>query len=326
MIWALDLDDFKNRCGEGRHPLLTTIRNVLADAGTGQQEPIPPIDTEEPSKPPYKPEPVEAEHTEPPPSVHSSTLEPSPTHGTTQQALVNPNSEFKVVCYFTNWAWYRQGPGKYLPSDIDPDLCTHIVYGFAVLNGDQLIIKPHDTWADFDNKFYEKVTAFKAKGIKVLIAIGGWNDSAGDKYSRLVNNPSSRRRFIAHVVDFIENNNFDGLDLDWEYPKCWQVDCNKGPASDKSSFAEFVKELHEAFRPKGWLLSAAVSPSRRVVDAGYDVPTLSRYLDWIAVMCYDYHGQWDKITGHVAPMYAHPDDVDATFNTVRPMRDRVPRF
>jgi chitinase len=176
------------------------------------------------------------------------------------------------------------------------------------------------------SEFYEKVTAFKAKGIKVLIAIGGWNDSAGDKYSRLVNNPSSRRRFIAHVVDFIENNNFDGLDLDWEYPKCWQVDCNKGPASDKSSFAEFVKELHEAFRPKGWLLSAAVSPSRRVVDAGYDVPTLSRYLDWIAVMCYDYHGQWDKITGHVAPMYAHPDDVDATFNTVRPMRERVPRF
>lgn len=34
-------------------------------------------------------------------------------------------------------------------------------------------------------------------------------------------------------------------------------------------------------------------------------------------MCYDYHGQWDKITGHVAPMYEHPEDVDVTFNTVR---------
>lgn len=40
MIWALDLDDFKNRCGEGRHPLLTIIRNVLADTGSGQPEPI----------------------------------------------------------------------------------------------------------------------------------------------------------------------------------------------------------------------------------------------------------------------------------------------
>lgn len=40
MIWALDLDDFKNKCGEGRHPLLTIIRNVLADPGTGHQEAI----------------------------------------------------------------------------------------------------------------------------------------------------------------------------------------------------------------------------------------------------------------------------------------------
>lgn len=46
---------------------------------------------------------------------------------------------------------YRQGTGKYLPTDIDPNLCTHIVYGFAVLDADQLTIKPHDSWADFDN-------------------------------------------------------------------------------------------------------------------------------------------------------------------------------
>lgn len=40
----------------------------------------------------------------------------------------------KVVCYFTNWAWYRQGVGKYRPEDVDPALCTHINYGFAVLD------------------------------------------------------------------------------------------------------------------------------------------------------------------------------------------------
>lgn len=55
------------------------------------------------------------------------------------------------------------------------------------------------------------------------IAIGGWNDSQGDKYSKLVNNPAARRRFIEHILKFLEKYNFDGLDLDWEYPKCWQV-------------------------------------------------------------------------------------------------------
>ena len=76
---------------------------------------------------------------------------------------------------------------------------------------------------DFFTEFYEKVTAFRKKGIKVLVAIGGWNDSAGNKYSRLVNSAPARTRFIQHILEFIKKHNFDGLDLDWEYPKCWQV-------------------------------------------------------------------------------------------------------
>ena len=169
-------------------------------------------------------------------------------------------------------------------------------------------------WADFDNKFYEQVTALKSDKRKVLLALGGWNDSKGDKYSRLVNSPASRAKFIEHAVQFIEKHNFDGLDLDWEYPKCWQVDCSKGPASDRESFALWIKELSEALKPKGLLLTSAVSPSKKVIDAGYDVPAMSQYMDYVSIMTYDYHGQWDKKTGHVAPMYDHFANSDETFN------------
>ena len=64
------------------------------------------------------------------------------------------------------------------------------------------------------------------------------------------------------------------------------------------------------------LLSAAVSPSKTIMDVGDDVPAISQYLDWINVMTYDYHGQWDKKTGHVAPHYEHPDDEFYYFNAV----------
>ena len=76
---------------------------------------------------------------------------------------------------------------------------------------------------NYISEFYEKVTNLKRYGAKVLIALGGWNDSAGNKYSRLVNDAAARRRFIINVIQFIEQHNFDGLDLDWEYPRCWQV-------------------------------------------------------------------------------------------------------
>ncbi|KAF3422630.1 hypothetical protein E2986_01595 [Frieseomelitta varia] len=304
MVWALDLDDFRGRCSEGPHPLMHTLQKVLAD---------PPSKDEECEKPPVTIDDLDQGPMAP--TVTPTTVQtPSASSTSTDQSQTKPDSRFKMICYFTNWAWYRQEGGKFLPEDIDTDLCTHVLYGFAVLDGSQLTIKSHDSWADIDNKFYERVAALKSKGIKVLMAIGGWNDSAGDKYSRLVNSPSARLRFIENVIQFIEKYGFEGLDLDWEYPVCWQVDCKKGPVSDKEGFASLVKELSERFRPRGFLLSAAVSPSKRVVDAGYDVPILAEYLDWISVMTYDYHGQWDKKTGHVAPLYSLPNDWEPTFN------------
>jgi GH18 family chitinase len=50
--------------------------------------------------------------------------------------------------------------------------------------------------------------------------------------------------------------------------------------------------------------------------SGYDVKALGENLDWVAVMTYDFHGQWDKKTGHVAPLYFHPDDDFFFFNAV----------
>ena len=76
---------------------------------------------------------------------------------------------------FTNWAWYRQGLGKYEPEDIDPSICTHVVYAFAVLDESKLLIKPSDTIVD--RAFYQKITALKSRGVKVTIGLGGWSDS-----------------------------------------------------------------------------------------------------------------------------------------------------
>ena len=94
------------------------------------------------------------------------------------------------------------------------------------------------------------------------------------------------------------------------------MDCKKGPSNDKENFVALVRELSEEFKPRGLLLTAAVSPAKKVIDHGYDVPELNKYLDIINVMTYDYYGHWDKKTGHVAPLYHHPDASNPTFSAV----------
>ncbi|RXG60009.1 hypothetical protein Avbf_10088 [Armadillidium vulgare] len=187
-----------------------------------------------------------------------------------------------VVCYFTNWAWYRPDIGKFMPDDIlTPDLCTHINYAFATLDYSQLIMKPYDTWADIDNG--------------------------------LVTSPSARANFVTNALAFVKQYGFDGIDLDWEYPVCPQNYCNEAMYSgDKDGFTAWTQELKEAFHPEGLLVTAAVSASYQP----YDVPAISASLDLINVMTYDFHGSWDRQTGHVSPLYSHPDDVDPYFNTV----------
>ena len=43
------------------------------------------------------------------------------------------------VCYYTNWAQYRPGKGRFVPENVDPFLCTHVVYAFANLSGNHLV-------------------------------------------------------------------------------------------------------------------------------------------------------------------------------------------
>lgn len=65
-------------------------------------------------------------------------------------------------------------------------------------------------------------------------------------------------------------------------------------------FGDLLKELSEEFKPRGWLLSAAVSTD---ATAAYDVPHLAQYLDWISLMSF-YHGNFKGFTKPYSPLYA----------------------
>ena len=168
-------------------------------------------------------------------------------------------------------------------------------------------MKANDICVDTD--FYGKFVAYREAypDKKFLLAIGGWGDSGTLKYSDMLANPVLRSNFVTEAVKFIQEYKFDGLDLDYEYP-AYQWNGAAKPTSDKEGFTAWVKELHEAFQPYGWELTAAVSAGQSTIEAAYEVAEISSYLDAIHLMTYDFHGTWENQVNHHAPLYLGSSD------------------
>lgn len=148
-------------------------------------------------------------------------------------------SGYRVVCHITNWSFYRKGEGKFVPENLDASLCTHIIYSYATLEPEELELREFDPWGDIENQLYSRTVNLN-KDVPVILGLGGWTDSSGDKYSRLVSNPSKRANFIKRAVGFLRQYGFSGCHIDWNYPVCWQSDCRAGPATDKDDFTKFI--------------------------------------------------------------------------------------
>lgn len=207
-----------------------------------------------------------------------------------------------MVCYLGSWAVYRTGRGSFTIEHLDPNLCTHLIYSFAGLNIKEDSLRSLDPWQDLTEEYgkggYKRIVSLKSKypHLKVSLAVGGWNEGSAN-YSKLVADPQRRSKFVGNALDFVRKYNFDGLDLDWEFPGK-----RGGAKEDKVNFLLLVKELRAAFRKYNLLLTAAFGAGKDTIDVAYDVEGLSVYLDYIHMMCYDYHGAWDKQTGANAPL------------------------
>ncbi|KOB79344.1 Chitinase, partial [Operophtera brumata] len=105
---------------------------------------------------------------------------------------------YKIVCYYTNWSQYRVKLGKFVPEDIQPDLCTHVIFAFGWLKkGKMSSFESNDETKDGKTGLYDRINKFK--------------EMAATRYAR--------QTFIYSAIPYLRDRNFDGLDIDWEYPK-----------------------------------------------------------------------------------------------------------
>jgi len=233
----------------------------------------------------------------------------------------------KIIGYYINWGMYGAHNG-YMPENIPWDKITHINYAFAEIIPNTWGIKGTDDWADIQcgpqqNGQIGIINSMKEKyGVKTLISVGGWTRSG--YFSPMASTEAGRSAFADSCVSYIRKYKFDGVDIDWEYP-CFvrQPDYNlagdqacNGKPEDKTNYTLLLQKLRQK------LDAAGIADGRKyylsvAAPGGYDKiegpqtfqepEKYGQYIDWMNVMTYDYHGGWDTITGHLAPIYPNPN-------------------
>lgn len=72
----------------------------------------------------------------------------------------------QVICYMTSWSIKRPGAGKFTPDNIDPSLCTHVIYAFGSLKDFKL------TFVDEkDTEQYKEMMALREKNANLKVNI-----------------------------------------------------------------------------------------------------------------------------------------------------------
>jgi chitinase len=242
---------------------------------------------------------------------------------------ISPSAEAqsgRFVAYFVEWGVYER---DYVPADIPADKLTHINYAFIEPTvTDQCVI--HDTWAarekpmqrvapGTDISLNEHLGTFnqlrklryflqkkKGKTLPLILSVGGWTPSS--VFPAIAADPVRRSRFAANCVAFMKQEGFDGIDIDWEYPK----------SADTANFTELIKAFRAEMQRQGpnprngapFLLTIAASPAIYYINF-IDVAGITPYLDWVNVMTYSMHGCWGiNHTGHNAPLWGSAEEPD----------------
>ncbi|MFD3261510.1 glycosyl hydrolase family 18 protein [Paenibacillus lentus] len=257
-------------------------------------------------------------------------------------------SDYKIIGYYTSWGAYER---NYNVTDIDGSKVTHINYAFAdicwngrhgnpdptgpnpvtwtcqdevgsinvpngtIVLGDPWIDAqksfPGDTWDKPLKGNLGQLIKLKQQnpGLKTLISVGGWTWS--NRFSDVAANAQTRENFANSAVDFLRKYQFDGVDLDWEYPVSGGLAGNSVRAEDKQNYTLLLQKVREKLNAAGaadgktYLLTIASGAGPSFAQ-NTELANIATIVDWINIMTYDFNGGWQTISAHNAPLYHDP--------------------
>ena len=311
---------------------LSKWQSVLSEPIDTPQDPDAPGETP-PSEPAPEPTPGEPDDEDPSPVSPDPDTAPTPGDPSEPMPPVAPITPPEtgtthrpiIAAYFPEWAIYGR---DFNISDIPAEDLTHLIYAFAQIDasGRMALFDPYaavektfraddsvsglaDTWDQTLAGNFNQLAQLKAAHpeLNTMIAIGGWTLSG--PFSDLAATADGRANFADSAVEFLTKYPFfDGLDFDWEYPGGGGLESNKVRAEDGENYALLLKVVRErlddleAQTGRTYEISVA-APAGSDKIANFNLTGLEPYVDFFNLMAYDFHGGWENITGHQAPMF-----------------------
>lgn len=218
-------------------------------------------------------------------------------------------SGFKIIGYYTNW-----NP-SFPPSKVNYSKLTHIQYAFLEVAADGQV-KLSDVNND-EKLLLGKITsspqiirdtsnalihlAHKA-GTKVLASIGGFDGSMN--FSDAASTAEKRARFASSSKQLINKYEFDGIDIDWEYPAMAE---HNGKPEDRNNLCSLIVTIRDTFNTipgERKSISLAIAGSE-YYGKNYPVEEFVNNVDFISIMTYDYAGTWMDKSWFNSPLYSY---------------------
>lgn len=144
--------------------------------------------------------------------------------------------------------------------------------------------------------------------LKIVLSVGGW---AAGGFSTAAMTVEGRRIFADSCRAAVEQYNFDGIDIDWEYPCSDAAGIDADPR-DRENFTLLLQAIREAIGCR--ILSVAMGADESCAQNA-EMDKVSQIVDYVQLMTYDMLNGLTHQAGHHAAL--SPSKGDASKNNTR---------
>ncbi len=221
-------------------------------------------------------------------------------------ACQDPGHGKRIVGYYPNWAYWRTP--KFTADNIPYDKINTLAYAFAIFDKDGSV-SLYDADSDAANLPIVSQARKKRPYLNASLSFGGWSWASTPPnwqcevgsspqgpaacFSAMTADSTAMSRFVSNAVAAMKELNFNGIDIDWEYPT--------SSAADASNYVTLLTQLRQALDAQGkedsthyYLSIAGAAASDKIQQiSNAQWQAIASVVDDIGVMTYDFHGAFD---------------------------------